>query len=32
MNNRLGVVSYTCATVASICFISGLIILSGGGK
>ena len=31
MNNGLEFVSYTFATVAGICFISGLIILSGGG-
>lgn len=28
MNNTLSVVSYTLATVAGVCFISGLVILS----
>ena len=32
MNDGLDVVSYTLATMAGICFIGGLIILSGGGK
>lgn len=28
MNDKLSVVSYTLATVAGICFIGGLVILS----
>lgn len=28
MNDKLSVVSYTLATVAGVCFISGLVILS----
>ena len=28
MHNKLSVVSYTLATVAGMCFISGLVILS----
>ena len=32
MNHNLEYVTYTFATVAGICFIGGLIILSGGGK
>lgn len=32
MNNRLSVVSYTLATIASVCFISGLVVLSGEGR
>lgn len=28
MNGKLSVVSYTLATVAGVCFISGLVILS----
>ena len=28
MNNKKSVVSYTLATVAGVCFISGLVILS----
>lgn len=28
MNNKLSVVSYTLATVAGVCFVSGLVILT----
>lgn len=28
MNGKLSLVSYTLATVAGVCFISGLVILS----
>lgn len=28
MNNKLSAVSYTLATVAGVCFLSGLVILS----
>lgn len=28
MKNKLSVVSYTLATVAGVCFVSGLVILS----
>lgn len=28
MNGKLSVVSYTLATVAGVCFISGLVILT----
>lgn len=28
MNNKLSMVSYTLATVAGICFVGGLVILS----
>lgn len=28
MNDKLNVVSYTFATLAGVCFISGLVILS----
>lgn len=28
MNNKLSMVSYTLATVAGICFIGGIVILS----
>lgn len=31
MNDGLEFVTYTFATMAGICFIGGLIILSGGG-
>lgn len=31
MKNKLSVMSYTFATVAGICFIGGLFILSGEG-
>ena len=30
MAHKLGVISYTLATVASICFVSGIIVLTGG--
>lgn len=32
MGNKLSVVSYTLATMAGICFVSGLVILSGEGR
>ncbi len=32
MNNRLSIVSYSLAAMASICFLSGLVILSNEGK
>lgn len=32
MDDKLSLVSYTLATVASICFISGLYILTGEGR
>lgn len=32
MNDGLEFITYTFATMAGVCFISGLIILSGGGK
>lgn len=32
MNNRLSIVSYTLAAMAGICFVSGLVILSGEGS
>lgn len=28
MQNKLSVVSYTLATVAGVCFVSGIVILS----
>lgn len=28
MNNKLSLVSYTLAAMASVCFVSGLVILS----
>ena len=28
MNNKLSIVSYTFATVAGICFVGGLVILT----
>lgn len=28
MNNKLSVISYTFATVAGICFVGGLVILT----
>ena len=30
MAKKVGVISYTLATVASICFMSGLLVLTGG--
>ena len=30
MNHKLGVISYTLAIVASVCFVGGLLVLSGG--
>lgn len=32
MRNRLSLVSYSLATLAGICFISGLVILSSEGE
>lgn len=32
MNDKLSVVSYTLATLASVCFISGLVVLSAEGR
>ncbi len=32
MNNKLSLVSYTLATMAGICFVGGLVILSGEGR
>ena len=32
MNNKLPFISYTLATVSGICFIGGLVILSGEGR
>jgi hypothetical protein len=32
MKNRLSLVSYSLATLAGICFISGLVILSSEGE
>lgn len=31
LDNRLSVVSYTLAAVAGICFVQGLVILTGEG-
>lgn len=31
-HNKLSLVSYTLATMAGICFVSGLVILSGEGR
>lgn len=30
MNHKLGFISYTLAAVASLCFVSGIVVLSGG--
>lgn len=32
MNDKLSIVSYTLATVAGLCFVSGLYILTGEGR
>lgn len=32
MNHRLSVISYTLASMAGICMISGLLIIKGGHK
>lgn len=32
MNNGLTFISYALAAMAGICFVKGLVILSGGGK
>lgn len=32
MNDKLSLVSYTLATMAGICFVGGLVILSGEGR
>lgn len=31
VNNKLSLVSYAFATMAGVCFVSGLVILSTGG-
>lgn len=30
MNHKLNFISYTLAAMASVCFISGLLVLTGG--
>jgi hypothetical protein len=32
MKNRLSLISYSLATLAGICFVSGLVILSNEGE
>ena len=32
MRDKLSIVSYTLATMAGICFVGGLVILSGEGR
>lgn len=32
MDNKLPLISYTLATLASVCFLSGLVILSSEGR
>lgn len=32
MNDKISVISYMFATIASVCFISGLVVLSGEGR
>ena len=32
MDKKVSVVSYTLATLTGICFVSGLVILSGEGR
>lgn len=32
MNNKLPLISYTLAAVSGICFVGGLVILSGEGR
>lgn len=32
MNQKLSLVSYALATMAGICFVGGLVILSGEGR
>lgn len=32
MDNKKSLVSYTFATIAGICFVSGLVILTGEGR
>lgn len=32
MQDKLSLVSYTLATVAGLCFVGGLVILSGEGR
>lgn len=32
MGNKLSLISYALATAASVCFIGGLVILSGEGE
>lgn len=31
MGNKLSIISYTLATMAGICFVSGLMLLTGEG-
>lgn len=30
MKNKLGMISYTLATLASVCFVGGIFVLTGG--
>lgn len=32
MNKKIPIVSYTLATMAGLCFVGGLVILSGEGR
>lgn len=32
MDNKISLVSYTLAAMAGLCFVSGLVILSGEGR
>lgn len=32
MNKKMPIVSYTLATMAGLCFVGGLVILSGEGR
>lgn len=32
MNDKLSLVSYTLAAMAGICFVSGIVIISGEGR
>lgn len=32
MNNKLSIVSYALAAMASLCFVSGIAVLSGGKR
>lgn len=29
-NKKIGIISYTLTTIASICFVGGLLVLTGG--